>query len=665
MGAPTCHAASAGGLRMRNDATWKDQLVRVASVRGAPSARVEPGHSANSFLITALNPSGTLGGLFPMPPGSPFTAAELDTVRAWIDGMPGSSGCATCAANSPGLACPAPHADVPGNEALAYLIAMNLTDNIWSQVMGRPLTIAHNYSRNMAQNFLLWHLTEFQFIANGWSLKKLLGFTVASDYYNRRPPEDGDGIVKPSGGSSPYDLPMFFDPWIEQDPRVAPANQPGYVAADHPEKHANAMSEAIERKAPVALLRSVGSALGWPMPQRVPQTTFPDRDLAVSIGQFMRDSVPGFRGENLTAFIEWEANVATCRKPAGVAADWIDRLTTAIQSHNTANPGDRVTVAQAAEIVKDWILADGRMSTGERAIVARVFGRAENDPTTLVTSLNDRLRDFCGVLLETPQFKLSGISADGVGPRPKLRVCNGAPCSYRELCTALLPRADVRALCQDQSIRSLQPEISSRPLDDRFAMPWPPRPPRWDADRTHTALASETIQRLAAQPSDFRLAVNPKQLRQAGVQRAKGVAILEPSGLKVLTVGSTIPADAIVVSEKGAELRLTVNRATIPVQLSGQQLAEGSIQELDRQLAKVPNEVRERAIKAARAGIPLAEMARPQHAISPVPSDTVDTALSSAFPFGSAGEPIGSAKPVPFDDKPLQERFEKARRLQR
>jgi hypothetical protein len=658
-----CHGSGLGGtLHMQDNPNWKDSIVRVVSDRGSPLPRVEPGHAANSFLVKALDPLGGIGSPFPMPPiGTALTSAELAMVRAWIDGMPAGAGCATCAGNGPGLVCPAPQADVPGDQALAYLVALNLSDKIWTQVMGRPLTIAHHFSRNLAQRDLLWHLTEAQFIANAWSLKKLLSFIVTSDYYNRRPPEDGDGTTTPSGTASPYEMPMFFDPWIEQDPRVPPASNPGYVAAEHPEKHANAVSETVERKPAVTLLRSIASALGWPSPRREPDDVqYPTRNLAIAIGQFLQDAVPGFQGENLSAFVEWEATVATCRKPKEVNTDWIDRLETAIRAHNSANPSDQVTVAQAAEIVKDWLLADGRMSLEERAIVGQLFGRGQNEAATLVEPLNDRLRDYCGVLLEAPRFKLAGITTDGVGHPPKLRVCNAPPCTYQEICSDLVRQAGTTGLiCEDQAIRSVAPrEIVTRDS------PTPTRTAARVFSNDAVITMAAVMRRAAVEPSDFRLAIRPDQLQRARVAQAKGVAVLDSKGLTILSTGLAIPNDALIISEKGAMLHLTINRATVPVNLPQQQLPEGSIDALDRQLATLPEHVRERAIKVAREGA-LAEMGRPEHARSRIPLGTVDAALSSAFPYGSGGEPIRREQGrTNFDYNAMQKRFDAVRRRQ-
>ena len=660
-----CHSTGMGGLRMRDDATWKDQLVRVVSVR-APKARVDPGHPDVSFLLDALNPDANIGAPFPMPPGGGgLKPEERAVVDAWVAGMPAAAGCSTCAANSQGLACPAPVAEVSGKESLAFLVALNLTDNIWAHVMGRRLTIAHTYSRNAEQNLLLWYLTEGQFIGNGWSLKKLLAFIVASDYYNRQPPVEGDGIPKPSGGTSPYDMPMVFDPWVAQDPRVPPATAPGYNPADHPERHGNAMSEAVERKSPMALLRSVAKGLDWPEPERTFSAIYPGRELAVSLGQFLRDSVPGFRGENFSALVEWEASIATCRKPEEVKIDWIDRAEAAIRTHNGANPRDPVTVIQAAELVKDWLLADGRMSVDERKLVARLIGGNEHDPATLVPALNDGLRNYCGVLLESAQFKLAGVTTAGAGVQPKLRVCNAGPCTYQDRCSQLVQLAGLDQIqCKDRSIELVQqPAVAAGPGGPQRA-----------ASGTPVRLAPGEIQELVARiardaptnPMKFRVPFDADQLRTAQVQGAKGVAILRTDALDILKPGASIPPDATILSEQGAELLLSVGQASVPVQLAPSQLAPGTIARISLQLDLLPTDLRVRLIREAREGKPLAEMAQPELAVSPVPQGVVDSTLTSAFPYGSAGEPIRPEKrSLPFDAGPLQKRIEAINRMRR
>ncbi len=445
----SCHAegefASGFLLLSEDESLWKNQLLRVQSGRGSPKARIHPGDAGSSFLVDAItdrqgnNPNGN----YPMPLFSVPRQDAIDTISAWINNMPERSGCDTCRENNRLSSCPAPAATVPGDESFAFLVAMNLTDRVWKEVMGYPLTIAHGYSRNIEQRNLHWHLTEVQFIANDWSLKRLLGFILSSDYFNRKPPQDGDGKPVPSGGTTPYEMPMFFDPWVERDPREPPmvvANgdpDPDYSELDNPSVHFNAMTEAIHRKSAKALLRSASYALDWSLPRRVPNASFPSRDLAVNIGQFEKDSVPGFNSENLSSFMEWETKVASCQSRS--PNDWISRVSSRIQTHNVNNANSKITVIQAAVIVKDWLLSNGSMTNDEKQVVAAVMGAGENEATDSLENLETSLRDYCGVLIDTPQFKLLGLTSDDIGPAPRLRICNDGPCSYREICEYYIP----------------------------------------------------------------------------------------------------------------------------------------------------------------------------------------------------------------------------------
>jgi hypothetical protein len=150
---------------------------------------------------------------------------------------------------------------------------------------------------------------------------------------------------------------------------------------------------------------------------------------------------------------------------AGRNTDWIDAAEMAIRDHNKGNPGNPVTVADAAAMVKDWLLADGRMSADERALIAQLIGLGENEAVTLSPALNDRLRDYCGVLLESAQFKLAGVVAEGAGIVPKLRVCNARPCSYRELCRRMVEQGSLSQVqCEDRSVTLVQqPLVASSP----------------------------------------------------------------------------------------------------------------------------------------------------------------------------------------------------------
>jgi hypothetical protein len=77
----------------------------------------------------------------------------------------------------------------------------------------------------------------------------------------------------------------------------------------------------------------------------------------------------------------------------------------------------------------------GSLDTSVRLnAVAALLGAKLDAPASSVADLEPKLRAYCGVLLKTPQFMLTGIEAAGELAFPRLRVCNGVPCSY-EMCT--------------------------------------------------------------------------------------------------------------------------------------------------------------------------------------------------------------------------------------
>ena len=254
--------------------------------------------------------------------------------------------------------------------------------------------------------------------------------------------------------------------------------------------------------------------------------------------------------------------------------------------------------------MKDWLLADGRMSAPERTLVAQLFGRAEGDSATLAASLNDSLRDYCGVLLETPQFKLAGLSTDGVGARPKLRVCNGSPCTYQEICRTLAPRLSLAGgatyVCDAQSIRAVvQPQVAKQ-------LPKQPLALKLDSKATETKAAiaarPDVVANQSLEPGRFRIMIKPDQLQKARVFEASGVAVLDARGVTPLAPGAVIPRDAFVISEPGARLNLTIGRATVPVPLNQQIVPAGSIAQLDRALSTMPQSLRTQVVKSVREG---------------------------------------------------------------
>ena len=41
--------------------------------------------------------------------------------------------------------------DLTPDEGLAYMLALNIANNVWEEVMGERLTVVHGYSRNAEQ----------------------------------------------------------------------------------------------------------------------------------------------------------------------------------------------------------------------------------------------------------------------------------------------------------------------------------------------------------------------------------------------------------------------------------------------------------------------------------------------------------------------------------
>jgi hypothetical protein len=477
-----CHGGSAG-LNLSTGNDWANELIGITATEtfsGMAIKRVEPGNANNSYLIKKLE---NAAGITPsrMPLGAdPLTVAQINQIKVWINSMPALSACNVCAVTD----CAQPRRHVAGNEAFAFLTAANITDNIWAEAMGTPLTIANYFPRNSSEQQALWHLTEYRFIPEGWSAQAVLARALTSNYFNRKAPQF-------STLASPYVVPPLLDPWIVVDPRVPPVALPGWVQggppptpdpaysdAAHPENHLNAMGEGVYRYGARNLLNSIHVALDWPTPLRFPPANgYANDDLQRAIGQYFTDTSPGFRGTDLQGLLFWESVHGACAKPAGVGVDWIDRVVTAIGAFPPGDPGGPLSVQDVVTVMRDWLLGNGGVSSAapvdltgsEAAALASYFGVASlADPVSSVTDVASRLRGYCGVLVETPQFMLAGIAPSGLGPKPRFRVCNGGACSYQQICTELTPAVNSQLdsstlICGPDSVNIL-PEI--KPPDE-------------------------------------------------------------------------------------------------------------------------------------------------------------------------------------------------------
>ncbi len=340
--------------------------------------------------------------------------------------------------NSPNLP------DVDGDEGYAFMVAATITQNIWQEIMGEKLTIANYYARNKDQMNAHWNLTEFGLIPSSWSLKELIVRIMDTRFYNRKAPSQSSGCDRPDGtGSTAYCLQMVFDPWVERDPRVPDAELDD---PNDPKIYKNGQGELVHRYSPRTLLNSVAEALGWPKPKRYPNTSYPSVDLATSIGQYRSDSKQGTKGVDFQGLLNWESQFGVCEKPAGVGLDWIDQFANSVNTFDAANPGSPLTVQDAAITMKDWLIQEQQIDSAtpvgldvgrnEQLALSELFDATLNTQLSTVPNFEQKLRSYCGVLLQTPDFMLAGIRESNALTLPRHRVCNaGQPCTYSEICT--------------------------------------------------------------------------------------------------------------------------------------------------------------------------------------------------------------------------------------
>ena len=450
-----CHGSGSGGLTMTS-ANFPARTVGLTSSTDSAKLLIWPGDATRSYLFEKISsatdplPDGSPR----MPPfGSPMPMSGINAVRDWINGLTPAAGCGSC----PTSGCENDFVD--GNDAFAFLTASRLVESSWSEVMGQPLTIANHFPRNRGQRDILWNMTELHFVRSHWSMEHLLSRMMTSEYFNRLPPAS-------TTGPSAYELPNYLDPWSAADPRVppvalpgtppgsgmAPTPDPAYDKDDEANRlhEYNAMTDGVHRYSPRSLLYSVHAALGWPSPPRAASgATYPDDTLRKSLGQFYKDAEPGFREIGFQGLLQWEGSHGTCDKPANhTGDDWIDRLAQAVTAFNASNPGSPIKVRDVVLALKDRIIVDPSIQTStptdapssEAAALQALFGGALNSnvdvsTATAIAALIDKMRNYCGVLLETPHFFLAGIASGQLGEKPRLTVClDGEPCGYQAIC---------------------------------------------------------------------------------------------------------------------------------------------------------------------------------------------------------------------------------------
>ncbi len=273
------------------------------------------------------------------------------------------------------------------DEAFAYLVAENIVEKVWDEVVGHRLTIANYFPRNEPQRDILMGLTE-HFVASHFSLQTLLLDILAHPAFNLKTPDEGCG-------AAPYELPPVFDPWTISEADLG--------------KRANSPADGVFAISSRPLVRSLHRAMGWPYVSEYPQSDDAE-SFQVAVGFFVKDADPGFRGLDFQGRLTWETRYGNCADLSG-GNDYIAKL--AAQAQATG-----ATVGDAVLALKDRLLGDPTVDAAEKpdleALIGAPFG------STDLSTLPQKLRVACGAFVSTPQFMLGGVVPKDTRDVPKL-----------------------------------------------------------------------------------------------------------------------------------------------------------------------------------------------------------------------------------------------------
>ena len=320
--------------------------------------------------------------------------------------------------------------------ALAWLVSLKITEDVWKEATGTSLTIANYFPRNKAASDLLYSLAT-KFTTSGFSVKALLAAIVSSDYFDRKTAEAGCG-------AGPYTYPNVYDPWVTSDP--------------DPAKRLNGPGDAVTAIDARTLVSAINLALEWPShaTARFPisgsfsclqlscaqlqsqcngnqccnefQGVCTELPFARGVGMFLRNSERGFRGVDFQARLAYENRYGACARPKWVTSDFIDKLVAAGAADSTATTGD-VVAALKDRLIGEPAVTDQPERDALTAFVGSLDAPASGVPVTSV-------RQVCGALLGSPQFLLQGIAGKG-GDAPKL---TPADARFDAVCAELATR---------------------------------------------------------------------------------------------------------------------------------------------------------------------------------------------------------------------------------
>lgn len=357
-------------------------------------------------------------------------------------------------------------AAIPGPQAFAYMVSVRIVNRLWREVLGYPLTLVHYIPRNQAQRDILQELTD-HFIAEQWSLKTVLTDILTHPLYNENASSDG------CGDDNPYLLPAVFNPWV--------------LAEEEENKHKNSPGDVLHRHPARVMLNMVSEALGWA--KTIPYPNGVEESFQKAVGVFVKDAEPGFDGVDFQGLLTWENRYGACpdlsvpgdtadpdscvgicedQAPGGChcdaqcieyddccddylaicvegvepdpdeaadGKDWIGALISAAKTHDAGEPEEPATVRDVVAALKDRLITEPDIGFAEAKLLGGLFGVPGIDaPLSEAEGWEATLRSYCGILLESPQFLLTGAAAPDQITAPALSSPSG---DYEAHCVAL------------------------------------------------------------------------------------------------------------------------------------------------------------------------------------------------------------------------------------
>ncbi|MEZ4450802.1 MAG: hypothetical protein R3B09_15080 [Nannocystaceae bacterium] len=314
---------------------------------------------------------------------------------------------------------------VDPDQALAFLLAANVTNRVWQAMMGYPLTLAHNFPRNAKQEEILQELAEL-FVAERYSVRELVTAIATHPYFNQASPDV-------CGSTSAYHLQPVWEPFS--------------ITSADPNIRLNSVGDRIQRYSAWVLVDSAARAMWWALPQRLgndkPMQSY---GFLRDLGIFVKDALPGFNGVDFGSMLTWEQQLAAgnnpyfggeCTGPLGGACssfEWIE-----LMLNDGAMQG--LLIRDAVVAIKDRLITEPELySEAEEDVIEALMGLSLDLKITDADSgqLEAAARRYAGLLLNTPQFMLAGVPSRDQDPAadPKIAV---AGTTTGELCQVLAP----------------------------------------------------------------------------------------------------------------------------------------------------------------------------------------------------------------------------------